>query len=280
MKTQKKVLFTVVGVLLACAVFFVGFFAGKAKAARVPDSSFGTGDTWFWSDTTQNMERWVGDTYTFAVTLHNNTAASSGHSTMPISPTYSVGNGKILENYEPQPSFSVNRRDSTTTFYYAFRCLSAGETGVYLQPNKGERMLLFKVKVSSTVGMGSVLGTDASKFSKIVISHMQYDKTITDQQQIAALLQKISTVQLRHIQEDPHMVGWEYGLKLYPADGSGAYQYSDGGSGGFHKEKGCTFNGPEGFYPLQSSSYGKWYATMKQYYENAPGVKRDRTANS
>lgn len=277
---RKKILFAGVGILLAGALVLAGVGIGRWSAARVSGNPWGKSQGWYWSDTTQDMKLWVGDTYTFAITLSDVPITELNHTGTPLRPDCSVGNGKILQTYENSPSWQHNRWDSTTTYYYAFRCLSPGETGVYIQPEKGQKTLLFKVKGNPTVGMGNVLGTDASKFSKIVISHMQYDKTITNQKQIAALLQKISTVQLRHIQEDPHMVGWEYGLKLYPADGSGAYQYSDGGSGGFYKEKGCTFNGPEGFYPLQSSSCTKWYAAMKQCYENAPGTMHEWTADS
>ena len=90
--------------------------------------------------------------------------------------------------------------------------------------------------------------------------------------QAGNLLKTIAPIKLRHLTQDPKMIGGDFSLSLFPKDGAGAYVYADGGSGGFWKRDGCKFSGPEGIYPIQEASYSLWIDTMKNYYNTAPGT--------
>lgn len=282
MTKRKKILFGGIGVLLACALVLTGFGLGRWSATRVSGNARGKPQGWYWSDTTQDMELWVGDTYTFAITVRNVPVTDRNPVGFPVGPEYFIGNGKILETYEISPSWHTNRRDSTTTYDCSFRCLAAGETGVYLQPSKGKKTRLFKVKVNPTVSAGSLFGTDASKFSKVEIvpSYQKEDKIITDQRQITELLRTVAPVQLRHIKkEQSNRRDYVYSVRFYPIDGSAASYYIDGKCGQYGRVKDGTLDDSLGYYPLLQKSTSLWNSTIKQFYEHAPGTVRDRFAN-
>ena len=131
---------------------------------------------------------------------------------------------------------------------------------------------LVRAHTESTVTMGQIIGTDSSRFSKLEIYNMGKYKVITDQQVMGNLLKTIAPIKLRHLTQDPKMIGGDFSLSLFPKDGAGAYVYADGGSGGFWKRDGCKFSGPEGIYPIQEASYSLWIDTMKNYYNTAPGT--------
>jgi hypothetical protein len=198
-----------------------------------------------YSDTTQPMQKNYGEQYVFQVS-----GLSKGD-------TYTVGNGKVLETFTKQ--------SNSKTALYGFHCVGEGETGVYIT-HGGKVTRLFTVKVINPISLKQVVGADASRFQKLQIYHHAQSKTITNQKEIQTILQEISPIQLRRLPKDPKMSGGEYTIHFYPKDGSGAYGFSDGGSGQLYKEPGCTWNGPTGYYQIQESSLSLWIKTMKEAF--------------
>jgi hypothetical protein len=242
---RKRMLATGLAVCLVGSIYAIPAFAGG-----------NVGD--IYSDTTQDLQRQYGESYIFK---------ASG---LADDDTYTVGNGKVLETFTKEAvSTALARADGKkmdqTTALYGFRCVGEGETGVYIT-HHGKTICLFKVKVNSTTAMAQAVGTDASKFSKVEVYHAGITKTIKTQSEMQKLLQGIGQVKLKRLPQNPNISGGEYAISFYPADGSAAYVYADGGSGNFSKRPGCTWNGPVGYYQIQTSSFDLWIKTMKEAF--------------
>lgn len=73
----------------------------------------------FTSDTTVDVKMRVGQTYAFRIIPDSSTAV----------PIYTVGNGSVLAT---RYSGSIRQADGRTAYYYSYRCLKQGNTGVYI----------------------------------------------------------------------------------------------------------------------------------------------------
>lgn len=111
---------------IACLALLGGILTAPAQAAGTVDGIV--------SDTTAPVARVMGQEYRFTVTLPQNAAAS-----------YTAGNGNILDTF--MAAEPTRNRDGTTTFHYGFRCLTGGDTGVYVR-TQGKTVRLFTVHVS------------------------------------------------------------------------------------------------------------------------------------
>ena len=89
-----------------------------------------------YSDTTWDMQLAVGSHYRFLVTPEDANARIG----------YTVGNGKVLSTYVPTQS--IKNKNGTQTYCFAFKCLSEGETGIYITVNN-KPTRLFNVKVDN-----------------------------------------------------------------------------------------------------------------------------------
>ncbi|MCH4238822.1 MAG: lectin like domain-containing protein [Oscillospiraceae bacterium] len=76
----------------------------------------------FSSDTTVNMTRGVGQNYTFSIVPDNSVAV----------PSFTVGNGRVLAAYYTGKAKQANGK---TAYYFRFRCLKPGCTGIYIKLN-------------------------------------------------------------------------------------------------------------------------------------------------
>ena len=213
-----------------------------------------------YSDTTWDMQLAVGSHYRFLVTPEDANARIG----------YTVGNGKVLSTYVPTQS--IKNKNGTQTYCFAFKCLSEGETGIYITVNN-KPTRLFNVKVDNMTTMKQSIGSNAAKFLKIQIFTKGKCKTITDQLVIGNLLKDISSIQLKKLQNDPQMDGSTYTIKFYPSNSNGTFTFSDGGSGNFSKEKSCTFPISVGWYQInKGSSYDTWMKAMNYYFNSASGI--------
>lgn len=77
------------------------------------------GEPPFTSDTTMDVQMHIGQTYAFRIIPNSSTAL----------PTYTVGNGSVLAT---RYSGSIQQKDGRTAYYYSYRCLKPGNTGVYI----------------------------------------------------------------------------------------------------------------------------------------------------
>lgn len=204
-----------------------------ASCLTVPAAAAGTVGS-VRSDTTGNVAKSVGEQYSFLVTPKNKNAKIA----------YSVGNGKILQTYAIGKP--VKNAGGTVTYHYGFRCLNEGDTGVYMKVD-GKTEHLFTVNVRYTTTFAKATGTDAAKYSKVVIrsGSTGKEKMITDRKQIQSLLARLASEKLtKNLAGAPRTSGWSYELQLWPAYGTGAYRFTS--SGGFVKDAGCASKGPNG----------------------------------
>ena len=74
----------------------------------------------FTSDTNMTVTRKVGQKYTFKVTVPKGQGK----------PSYTAGNGKIVATLAP--SKPVTNKDGSVSYYFSYKCLRKGETGLYV----------------------------------------------------------------------------------------------------------------------------------------------------
>lgn len=186
------------------------------------------------SDTTNDISRSVGDQYLFQITTQNKGTKV----------VYTVGNGKILKTFTSERP--TENKDGTVTYHFGLICSDEGTTGVYMTVD-GKPTKIFTVQVRDKTTFEKAVGTDATKYSKIVIQRMNVKRTISDQKEIQSVLNDIAAFTLTKKPEGtPHTSGWTYTLRFYPIDGSGAYTFVD--TDGFSRDEGCTVKGPTGIY--------------------------------
>jgi hypothetical protein len=102
----------------------------------IPASAAGTIGT-IHSDTTGRALFSVGETYSFLITPKNPKAKIS----------YTVGNGKLLQTFS---SKILRNKDGTKTYILGFKCVSKGETGIYMTDN-GKVSRIFSAYVGDTI---------------------------------------------------------------------------------------------------------------------------------
>ena len=128
-------------------------------------------------------------------------------------------------------------------------------------------------RMNSTVTMKQLIGTEAEKFSKVQIYSNGKCKTVTDKLAIKNLLEEISSIQLKKLQNDPQIDGSTYAIKFYPSNSDGTFTFSDGGRSNFSKDENCTFPIAVGWYQINKGlSYDTWMKAMNFYFNSAPGM--------
>jgi hypothetical protein len=165
MNSCKRIIGVLLGIFLT-----VGVCTSSVSAAgKVGD---------FYSDTTADIQRVVGDKYLFSAS-----GLSEGD-------TYTVGNGKVLSTYTVEGSTTAlgydagQKNPNVFSYVFGFHCIGKGETGIYIRHN-GKAVRLFKVKVNSNVlQLKQALGTNPAKYTKVKIHYMCCCKMVTDQQEI------------------------------------------------------------------------------------------------
>ena len=110
---------------IACLALFGAVTAPALAAGTVDGVS---------SDTTGPVVRTVGGQYRFTVTPRKGAGVG-----------YTAGNGDVLGTFAA--GRPARNADGTTTYYYGFKCLSQGDTGVYVR-TAGKTVRLFTVHVS------------------------------------------------------------------------------------------------------------------------------------
>lgn len=153
----------IVGVLLSIFLTVGVCTSSVSAAGKVGD---------FYSDTTADIQRVVGDKYLFCVS-----GLSEGD-------TYTVGNGKVLSTYTVEGCTTDlgydkgQKNPNIFSYVFGFRCISEGETGIYIRhAGNGKAVRLFKVKVNSNVlQLKQALGTNPAEYTKVKIHYMCYYK--------------------------------------------------------------------------------------------------------